>query len=85
MDGYALAHGFDPLLVGLDRLCNFVWWYYTQNQSPAEVEKFRARLWRQPIGVTVIDERSPWSPENESKAFSALVTQMGSTSSKPDG
>lgn len=69
----------------MDRLLNFVWWFFTRDQQPSEVEKFRARLWRQPVGVTTIDERSPWSPENETKAFSALVTQMGSTTTKSDG
>lgn len=85
LDGYALAHGFDPLLVGLDRLCNFVWWYYTHASEPSEVEKFRARLWRPPVGAVEIDARSPWSAENETKGLAAFSAQIGNTPAAPSG
>lgn len=60
----------------LDRFCNFVWWAITKDGSEREVEKFRSRLWMPPPKTIVIDPRSPWSPENETKGFAALKAQL---------
>lgn len=52
-----------------------MWWYYTREREQADVDKFRARIWRPPPRTTVIDARSPWSVENETKAFAAFKAQ----------
>lgn len=77
LDGYAVGHGVPDLrTLSLARFTNFVWWYFTRNGSEADIEKFRARLWRPPVGVAP-DARSPWSAENEQASFSALKTALG--------
>lgn len=78
LDGYAAAHGMPSLFdLPLDRFLNFVWWMATRNSSATDIEKLRARLWRPPKGQAVTDSRSPWSPQNEQKGFSALKTGLG--------
>jgi hypothetical protein len=67
----------------LDRFANFVYWSATRNSSPADIEKFRAKLWRPPRGVAVIDKRSPWAPENEQKGFAGLKASLGLGGPKP--
>lgn len=75
-----MAHGVPDLRsLPLDRFCNFVYWMATRNASASEIEKFRARLWRPPVGQAVTDTRSPWAPENEQRGFSALKTALGGT------
>ena len=60
----------------LGRLCNFVYWYLTNDGSPDDVDKFRAKLWQPPRGI-VADERSPWSPENEAQSFATAKAALG--------
>jgi hypothetical protein len=50
---------------------DFAWYLLTRNGSPESVEKFKRSLWMPPKGVAP-DPRSPWSPENETKAFQAV-------------
>lgn len=78
LDGYCVAHNVPDLReMELDRFCNFVWWWATRNaQDQQEIEKLRAQLWRPPPGQVPHPE-SPWSPENESKAFSSFKAQVG--------
>lgn len=49
-------------------------------QNEQERAKIKAELWQPPLGAVTaekpIDPRSPWSPENESKGFSALKAQL---------
>lgn len=75
--------------MSLDRLCSFVWWKVTsQMQKQADVEAFKAKLWRPPPGNREpIDRRSPWSPENETGALRALSASLGLTKpqSRPKG
>lgn len=60
----------------LDRFCNFVWWWITRNASEAkDVDKVRARLWRPPAGEAVTHSQSPWSSDNETRAFAAFKAQ----------
>ncbi|AWY05285.1 hypothetical protein QDA01_gp75 [Microbacterium phage Cinna] len=61
----------------MERFCNFVWWLWTRNGDEKDKAKFKARLWQPPKGQAVTDRRSPWSPENESKAFGALQSALG--------
>lgn len=57
---------------------NFVWHMLTRTQDENETAKLRAKVWRPPPENTQpIDPRSPWSPENEAKAFAALKMQTG--------
>lgn len=66
--------------IDVDRLANFVYWHITKDGSPEDVDKFRAKLWQPPIGQEA-HEKSPWSPENEAKAFSNARTALGLKSS----
>ena len=77
MDGFAVAHGMPDLRVlPLERFSNFVWYMLTRNaRSEAEVGKMKAKLWQPPAGEKP-DPRSPWSPENEMRAFAALKAQL---------
>jgi len=61
----------------LDRFANFVYWMATRNASATDIEKFRAKLWRPPVGEVVTDSRSPWAPENEQKGFASLKMSLG--------
>lgn len=77
-DGYGVGHGFDPADLSLPRLCNFTWWWVTSGDvDPKEVEKFRTRLWRPLPGMEVSHAQSPWSAENENKAFQSLKQALG--------
>jgi hypothetical protein len=83
VDGYAVGHGLGDLRdLPLDRFVNFIWWLWTRNGDDKDKAKFRARLWQPPKGTAVTDRRSPWSPENESKAFAAVQSALGLK--KPD-
>lgn len=53
---------------------DFGWYLLTRNAAPDAVEKFRRSLWMPPKG-TAPDARSPWSPENETRAFQTLKAQ----------
>jgi hypothetical protein len=76
LDGYAVAHNMPPLpALPLDRFNSFVWWFLTKEGDPKEVEKFRLRLWRPPPRV-VPTKDSPWSAENETKAFAGLKAAL---------
>lgn len=72
-----MANGLPSLpSLPLDRFCNFVWHMVTKNASSENLEKFRAQLWRPPLGE-VPDARSPWSAENERGSFASLKAQLG--------
>jgi len=77
LDGYAIAHNMPPLpSLPLDRFNSFVWWFFTKDASdPKDVEKFRLKLWRPPPSVVPTAD-SPWSAENETKAFHALSASL---------
>ena len=78
LDGYAVGHGMPPLTsLPLDRFCNWVWWMLTREANESDRQKIRAKIWRPPPEENKpIDPRSPWSAENEMKAFSALKAQL---------
>ena len=75
VDGYAVGHGIDLGKMPLHRVCNFVYWLFTRNGQDTDIAKFDAKLWRPPVGA-IPDARSPWSAENETKAFQALKSQL---------
>lgn len=73
-----MGHGLADLrTLPIERFVNFVWWLFTRNSDEKDRAKFKARLWQPPKGEAVTDKRSPWSPENESKAFSGLQMALG--------
>jgi hypothetical protein len=77
LDGHAAAHNLPELHeMPLGRFCNLVWWFFTNGGDGAAIEKFRARLWRPPVGEKA-PSNSPWSPENEQKGFAALKAALG--------
>lgn len=55
----------------MSALLDFGWYLLTRNGSPESVEKFKRNLWMPPKGV-MPDARSPWSAENETRAFQAV-------------
>jgi hypothetical protein len=61
----------------LERFANFVWYMLTRNAEADDAAALKARLWQPPIGAVVDDPRSPWSPEAEGNAMSALKASMG--------
>jgi len=70
--GEAVARGLDDLdEMPLARFVPFMWWWCTHGREQADVERFRARLWRPPRGEAPAPQ-SPWSAENEARAFQAL-------------
>lgn len=78
LDGYAAAQNMPYLWdLTLDRFCNFVWYMMCRNADPKEVEKMRAKLWvPPPKSAAPIPANSPWSAENESRAFSAVKAMV---------
>ena len=78
MDGHLVGHGAKGLdELPLRRFCSFIWWMATRNAEEKDVENFRIQLWRPPLGYqTEIPAESPWSPENESKAFQSLKASL---------
>lgn len=89
IDGYAAGHAMkDIRLLPLERFCNFIWWLSTRNSNEQEIAKQKAQLWRPPPAppgkpAVPIDPRSPWSAENESKAFAALKAGLTGQVSTP--
>jgi hypothetical protein len=71
MDGEALAAGFDPLSLPIDRLLNWTHYWATRDGDEQGIAKFEMRLWRPPLGVAP-SPQSPWAPANETAALSAL-------------
>lgn len=81
IDGeFALSGKGDILDLPLDRICNLAYHLATRNADENQLRKFDNRLWQPPIGEDVeIDARSPWSPENETAAFTALKAGLSGT------
>lgn len=76
LDGYAVGHNMPDLReLPLERFANFVYWFVTREAAAEEVEKFRARLWVPPKGVTPTS--GPWSREAELSAFAAVRNRIG--------
>ncbi len=63
----------------LDRFLPFVWHMLTRYSKEPEVADMWAKLWRPPPGTLLgIDNpRSPWNPENETKAFRSVARALG--------
>lgn len=79
LDGYAVSHGMGDLReLPLERVCNFVYYRLTDGADEKGLAKFKAKLWMPPKDV-IPDARSPWSAENETKAFAALSARLGAT------
>lgn len=75
LDGYAVAHGIDPSREPLRRFNAYVYYMVTRNGDEKSIAKFDSKLWMPPKGVAP-DPRSPWSPENEMKAFQAVKSMV---------
>lgn len=62
----------------VDQMCSLVWWFATRNmETEAEKAEFKAQMWRPESMDAEIPAESPWSAENEMKAFSALAFETG--------
>lgn len=66
--------GLDPLSMPFDRFLNVVYVWLLGERDEVETQKFNAKLWIQPKGAEIPAE-SPWSAENESKAFAAFKAE----------
>ena len=80
LDGYLIGHGLMTSARDFpaDKMCSFVWWFFTRESTHEESEKFKARLWRPAVGDTKpIPKESPWSAENEMKGFASLKAMTG--------
>lgn len=77
LDGFATSRNMPELAdLSLSRLCSFVYWYATNGRDQKDVDKFRNQLWRPPAGsVEPIPDESPWSADNETRAFAAFKAQ----------
>lgn len=59
----------------LSDFVDLVWYLCTRNGQQKEIDRFRERVWMPPKGV-VPDPRSPWSAENETRAFQAVKAMV---------
>lgn len=75
LDGYGVAHGVRPAQEPLSRFCSYVYYMVTRNGDEKGIQKFDNSLWMPPKGV-MPDRRSPWSPENETRAFQAVKAMV---------
>lgn len=77
LDGQMASLNVDPLLLPPDRFLNLIYWWATHHaEEQAQVDKFDRQLWMPPKGKAAAPG-SPWSPEAETAAFSALAAQVG--------
>jgi hypothetical protein len=77
MDGYAAAHGMPYLWdLTLERFCNFTWFMMTRYAEEKDIRDLKAKLWVPPRKDAPIPANSPWSAENESKAFAAVKAMV---------
>ena len=68
LDGEMAMKNVDPLALPFERYLNLVLVWFLGDRDEAETAKFMAKLWMPPKGAPIPAE-SPWSPENETKAF----------------
>jgi len=67
-DGQMVMKNVDPLALPFDRFLNLVYAWYIDGLEEPDIAKFDAKLWIPPKGAEIPAE-SPWSAENEKKAF----------------
>jgi len=79
LNGHLIGQGSAARVASLEveDMIAFVWWFFTREAEPKERAAFEARLWRPPTPTTPIPVESPWSPEREMAAFSALKAETG--------
>lgn len=58
-----------------DRFLNRVYYWFIKDREPNEIAKFDLQLWLPPKGAD-IPEESPWSAENETRAFKAFQSSI---------
>lgn len=68
-------YGLDDLPV--KRAVGFIWWFMTKDADTEARDKFKMRLWVPPKVDKPIPKESPWSAENETRAFQSLKAQVG--------
>lgn len=78
MEGLRVSQGATTSLgsLSVEQLASYAWWYVTNGGEDTEIEKFKARLWRPPVGVKP-ERDSPWSAQNEMAAFAAVKSKVG--------
>lgn len=66
--------GMDPMELPPDRFFSLAYVWLLGERDEVEKAKFDAKLWLPEKGKAIPKE-SPWSPENESKAFAAFKAE----------
>jgi hypothetical protein len=79
IDGWAASSGSNPMDLSIDRFYNFIYYWATKDLSGEDRFSFDTRLWIPPEGEEPAPE-SPWSAENETKAFQAFKADFESPS-----
>lgn len=74
-DGQMAMKNVAPLELEFERFLNLVYAWYTDGMDEQEIAKFDAKLWIPPKGKPIPAE-SPWSAENERKAFAQFKTAV---------
>lgn len=83
-DGIALENGLPDLrTLPLDRGCNWIYYRLTKDGDEKSIEKLRAKLWMPVDNGPVLDKRSPWNAENETKGLAALGAALGISPKMP--
>lgn len=85
IDGWAAVSGSDPMQLPADRFLNLIYFWAVKELDQDDRFKLDTRLWMPPKGEAPAPQ-SPWSAENEKKAFSAFVADFtGSTGKNTTG
>lgn len=72
MDGSAAEAGLDPILLPLDRFCNWVYAWVAHRLSAKDLRAFDAVLTRPAAGEIPPE----WTDEGQAAAFMAAQTEM---------
>lgn len=76
-DGWAASRGVDPVDLPLDRYCNLVYFWLTQNAPPEKREEVDEMLYRDAEGKPSEDS-GPWAAEAELAAFTQATKAASS-------
>jgi hypothetical protein len=81
-DGWLASKNIDPMLIGLDRLLNTIYYWATRGATEeADRRKFDASLWMPPKGVEATS--GPWSPAAEQQSLLNLASALNIRTAPP--
>ena len=76
-DGWCASRNVDPLVLDIDRFCNLIYFWLTQNVDERRRREIDTQLERVPPGEDPVED-STWSAEAEMAAFTAAARTSGS-------